>query len=84
MNYVEYDNKIVFHPGYYINQYIEDSGLSKEEFANKLGLTSKTLSLIINGEQDVSLDLAIKLSELLNTSVKYWINLQKAYNKIIK
>ena len=28
-NYIEYNDKIVFHPGYYIKEIIEESGLSE-------------------------------------------------------
>ena len=31
-NYIEYNDKIAFHPGYYIKEIIEESGLSPKEF----------------------------------------------------
>ena len=83
MTYIEYKNKIAFHPGYYINQYVEDSELSQEEFAKRLGTTPKNLSILINGEQTISLDIATKLSKLLGTSIEYWLNLQQSYDLII-
>ena len=33
-NYVEYNDKIAFHPGYYIKEMIDESGLTQEDFAN--------------------------------------------------
>mgnify|MGYP000814655684 FL=1 len=27
-NYIEYDDKIAFHPGYYIKEMVEESGLT--------------------------------------------------------
>ena len=32
-NYIAYGDKIAFHPGYYIEEIVIDSGLSEEEFA---------------------------------------------------
>ena len=28
-NYIEYGDKVVFHPGYYIKEMVEESGLSQ-------------------------------------------------------
>ena len=32
-NYIEYEDQIAFHPGYYIKEIIDDSGLTQEDFA---------------------------------------------------
>lgn len=40
-NYIEYNDKIAFHPGYYIKEIIEESGLSQKDFANRLDTTPK-------------------------------------------
>ena len=82
-NYIEFNDKIAFHPGYYIKEFIDNSGLTQEDFANRLGTTPKNLSYIVRGEQSLSLDIAIKLSRLIGTSVKYWLNLQNAYDSLI-
>ena len=40
-NYIEYNDKIAFHPGYYIKEIIEESGLSQKDFAKRLDTTPK-------------------------------------------
>lgn len=82
-NYIEYDGKIAFHPGYYIKELVEDSGLTQEEFAKRLDTTPKNLSILIRGEQKLSPEIAIKLSRMLGTSIGYWLNLQTAYDEAI-
>ena len=82
-NYIEYKNKIAFHPGYYIKEIIDESGLTQEDFAKRLDTTPKNLSLLIRGEQSLSLDIAKKLSRMLGTSIKYWLNLQNSYDALI-
>lgn len=82
-NYIEYNDKIAFHPGYYIKEIVEESGLTQEDFAKRLDTTPKNLSLLIRGEQNLSIDIAMKLSRMIGTSVSYWLNLQKAYNALI-
>ncbi len=79
-NYIEYKNKIVFHPGYYIKEIIEDYGLTQEDFAKRLDTTAKNISLIIRGEQSISIDIATKLSRMLGTSIIYWLNLQNIFD----
>lgn len=82
-NYIEYNDKIAFHPGYYVKELVDESGLTQKDFAGRLGTTAKNLSLIIRGEQSLSLDIASKLSRMYGTSVKYWLNLQVEYDSLI-
>lgn len=82
-NYIEYNDKIAFHPGYYIKEIVEESGLTQEDFAKRLDTTPKNLSLLIRGEQKLSIDIAMKLSRMIGTSVSYWLNLQNAYDTLI-
>ena len=82
-NYVEFGNKIAFHPGYYIKEYIDDLGITQEEFAIRLGTTPKNISVLLRGEQSLSVDIAAKLSRMLGTSVKFWLNLQSEYDSLL-
>ena len=80
-NYKEYNDSIAFHPGYYLKEIVEESGLTQEDFAKRLGTTPKNLSILIRGEQDLSIEMATKLSRMLGTSIAFWLNLQKTYNE---
>lgn len=82
-NYMEYNGTIAFHPGYYIKEIVDESGLTQEDFAKRLDTTPKNLSLLIRGEQSLSIDIAMKLSRMIGTSVTYWLNLQNAYDTLI-
>lgn len=82
-NYIEYNDTIAFHPGYYIKEIVDESGLTQEDFAKRLDTTPKNLSLLIRGEQSLSVDMAMKLSRMIGTSVNYWLNLQNAYDALI-
>lgn len=81
-NYIEYNDTIAFHPGYYIKELVDESGLTQEDFAKRLDTTPKNLSLLIRGEQSLSIDIAMKLSRMIGTSVSYWLNLQNSYDAL--
>lgn len=82
-NYIEYNDLIAFHPGYYIKEIVDESGLTQEDFAKRLDTTPKNLSLLIRGEQSLSIDIAMKLSRMIGTSVTYWLNIQNAYDTLV-
>lgn len=82
-NYIEYNDTIAFHPGYYLKEIVDDSGLTQEDFAKRLGTTPKNLSVLIRGEQSLSIEIASKLSRMLGTSISYWLSLQQAYDEKI-
>lgn len=80
-NAKEYKDIVAFHPGYYIADIIDDMEISQNEFAARMGTTAKTLSKLINGQANISNDLAKKLSVMLGTSVEVWQNLQNTYDQ---
>lgn len=80
-NVDKYKDIVAFHPGYYIADIIEDMEISQAEFATRMGTTAKTLSQLINGQANISNDLAKKLSVMLGTGVEVWQNLQNTYDQ---
>ena len=82
-NCIEYKDSLAFHPGYYIKEIIDESGLTQEDFAKRLNTTPKNLSILIRGEQSLSVDMAAKLSRMLGTSVQYWLGLQNAFDVVL-
>lgn len=82
-NFIEYKDRMAFHPGYYIQEFVEESGLTQKDFANRLGTTPKNLSVLISGEQSLSIDIVVKLAAMLGTSEEYWFNLQIAWNEMM-
>ena len=80
-NYIEHNDKVAFHPGYYLKEIVDESGLTQEDFAKRLGTTPKNLSILIRGEQSLSIDMATKLSRMLGTTIIYWLNLQQTYDE---
>lgn len=81
MNKIENGNTIVFHPGYYIKEYIDEMGFTKKGFACMLGITPSTLNELVSGDRKLTTEIAYKLSELLGISMEVWLNIQKTFDE---
>lgn len=69
------------HPGEIIRDlYLEPLGLSVTEAAAGLGVTRKTLSLLVNGHSDVSPEMAARLSIAFGRTPEAWLQLQTQYD----
>lgn len=79
-NEITYKDLIAFHPGSYVEDIVDDLNITQAEFAERLGTSPKTISKIINGEDDISGDIANKLAKLTGISLKTWMNLQTNYD----
>ena len=69
-----------FHPGVYIKETLEAMEMTAREFQARTGISERTLSAIINRNEDITFDIAYKLSSYFDNSVNYWTNLQNQYN----
>ena len=68
------------HPGEIIKELCLDPlGLSVTEAADALGVSSKTLSAILNGRAGISPEMAVRLSIAFDTSAESWLNQQSQY-----
>lgn len=69
------------HPGEILKSlYLEPLGLTQDEAAKNLGVTRKTLSMLLNGRQGISAEMALRLSKAFKTTTFLWLNLQNNYD----
>jgi addiction module HigA family antidote len=69
------------HPGEILKGlYLEPLGLTQEEAAKNLGVTRKTLSLLLSGRQGINAEMALRLSKAFQTTTHLWMNLQNSYD----
>lgn len=80
-NVEEHKDRFAFHPGTYLEDLIEELGLTHKEFANQSNLTEKKVSDIINGRAVVTPDIAEKLANVSGMSIQSWLNLQLSYDE---
>ena len=70
------------HPGLTLKVlYLDNVELTVTQAAEKLGISRKTLSQIINGHAGISPQMAILLSQAFpNTTPQLWLNMQQQYD----
>ena len=66
------------HPGTVLKDYL--GSVSVTVAANHLGITRATLSRILNGNAGISAEMALRLSDALDTSPELWIGMQSQYD----
>ncbi len=65
------------HPGEVIADILEDLEIDEEEFAKILSISAETVKDIINGQQPITVDLAIRIGKALGNGHTLWLNLQQ-------
>lgn len=69
------------HPGEIIRDlYIEPLELTVTQAAAGLGVTRKTLSLLLNGHANISPEMAVRLSRAFGRTPESWLQLQAHYD----
>ena len=65
------------HPGeVLLEDVIKPLGITITEAAQKLGVSRKTLSELINQKSSLSPEMAVRISEATKTSAESWLNMQ--------
>lgn len=68
------------HPGEYIREALLELGMSQNQLAQKLGISSMRISHLVREERPVTPDMALRLSQAFGQSAQYWLNLQAGYD----
>lgn len=66
----------LIHPGVTLAEELQARGLSPKLAASKLHVLPSQLQAIVEGDQPVMPDIALRLSRFLGTSAEFWMALQ--------
>ncbi len=66
-------------PGEYLEEWIEDQGLSQQRVAELLGCSRKQVNEIVNGRAPVKNDTAIRLERVVGIPAASWLRYEAAY-----
>jgi antitoxin HigA-1 len=73
----EWKNPI--HPGEILADELEEIHITISQLAQRIHVSEETLARIVQGDANLTGDIALKLGRFFNTGPELWMNLQKAY-----
>lgn len=69
------------HPGEFIQElYLEPFKITRRQLAAKLGVSPSTLNRVLNANNGVSPEMALRLSKALGRSPESWLAMQDNYD----
>ncbi len=75
------ENRIPTHPGKILQrEFLAPLGVSQVAFAAHIAVPVQRINELVRGKRGVTPETAWLLSEALNTTPEFWINLQTAYD----
>jgi addiction module HigA family antidote len=67
------------HPGKHLAEELREIGMGAAALAREIDLPVEWVAGIIEGQQAVTADIALRLSHWFGTSPEFWLNLQSLY-----
>lgn len=68
-------------PGATIKEQLDDRGMSQKEFAFRMELSEKHISRLINGDVQLTPEVAMRLESVLGIPAHFWNNLESIYQE---
>ena len=72
---------IAIPPGATIREQLVERGMLQKEFAVRMDITEKHASKLINGEVQLTPDMAVRLENVLGVPTGFWLNLEAIYRE---
>ncbi len=72
---------IAIPPGQTIREQIKDRNYTQKEFSIRMDLSEKHISQLLNGQVELTQNVALKLESVLGISARYWNNLEIIYRE---
>lgn len=70
-------------PGEYLEEVLEDSGISQAELARRMGRPPQAINEIVKGEKAITPETALQLEQVLGVSAQFWSNLEVEFRLIL-
>ena len=70
-------------PGMTIKEQLVDRGMSQKDFAARMDMSEKHISKLINGEVQLTPDMAVRLEIVLGVPARFWNKLESIYREKI-
>jgi antitoxin HigA-1 len=69
------------HPGEILTDELQEINITIADLAQQLDVSPELINNLVEGKQDITVELAAKLSQYFGTSSELWLNLQKSYEE---
>ncbi len=87
METIRIDNKTprrAVHPSEIIKDEIDARGMSKKEFAERMGMKASDVSRLLRGENDITVQVAEKLEDAFGIPSSQWNAMWHDYNRVAR
>ena len=74
-------NIIAIPPGATVREQLENRSMSQKEFAQRMGMSEKHISHLINGKVELTHEVALRLESVLGIPAKFWNNMEALYRE---
>lgn len=74
-------NRIPTHPGEILSEeFLKPMGITQVALAKHIGVSTQRINELVRGKRGITPETAWLLSQALDTTPEFWINLQTAYD----
>lgn len=77
----KYISPIAIPPGVTIKELADQAGITQVELASRMDISTKHLSKLINGEVELTREIARILEVIFGLDVSFWMNLENSYRE---
>ena len=78
-----YQSDLAIHPGEFLEETLEELGMSQAELANRLGRPAQAINEIIKGKKSITSTTALELEDVLGIPSHIWIGLESEYQIVL-
>lgn len=78
-----YISDLAIHPGEFLEETIEEIGMTQAELSKRLGRPQQAINEIIKGKKSITPETALELEDVLGIPSHIWIGLESEYQMII-
>lgn len=79
----KYISPIAIPPGVTIKELADQAGITQVELASRMDISTKHLSKLINGEVELTREIARILEVIFELDVSFWMNLENSYRETL-
>jgi HTH-type transcriptional regulator/antitoxin HigA len=78
-----YISDLAIHPGEFLEETLEEIGMSQIELSKRLGRPQQTVNEIIKGKKSITPETALELEDVLGIPSHIWIGLEGEYQIVL-